>query len=324
MRQDVLPHEFDKIAHLVNYVHRKSHNEYSGSCPQCGGVPHQNGSAPDRFVMFVIGRYGFPLGFCRKCGYRWTDKGNLPSKEDVDQWRQYQIEVEKSRLEAAKRSLELLQNDKAWEQFYSNNNAYSRNIFTEWGISPSWVDYLKLGLITDYAIKSGEEVYHSPAVTIPVWNVGSVVQNVKIRLTNPRTDRDRYRNLYPMGQSYLFVPRHDQPLKNTVILVEGEKKAIVLEQYLDNPNLRVVGLQTKTPAPELFSQLNQVEIAYIFLDPDAFEKENKAKESAVEYVTRMIGRQRARIVDAPVKIDDGIVKYGVDPKKYLRMARKPQ
>lgn len=322
MRPDVLPPEFAPISHLVNYVHRKSHNEYCGSCPQCGGTTHKNGEAPDRFVMFVVGRYGFPLAFCRKCGYRWTDKANLPSKDDVEQWRLYQIDVEKSRIQAARRNLELLQNDKVWEQFYALNNEYSLQMFRGWGIEQFWIDYLRLGIIPDYTVKSGEEYYHSPATTIPIWGVGGVVQNIKLRVTNPRHDRDRYRNFYPMGQSFLFIPRYDEPLKGAGILVEGEKKAIVLEQTLDDSKMRVVGLQTKTPAPELFSQLKDLDPVYIFLDPDAKEKENKGKESAVEYVTRLVGKDRARIVDCPVKLDDGIIQ-GLDPKKYLRMARKP-
>lgn len=321
MRQDTLPPEFDKITHLVNFVHRKNSNEYCGSCPQCGSAGHKGSEPPDRFVMFRIGRYGFPLAFCRRCGYRWTDKANLPSKDDVEQWRLYQIEVERSRIESARRSLAILQNDKAWEQFYANNNDYSREMFRGWGIESFWVEYLRLGLIPDYTVKSGEEYYHSPALTIPIWNVGGVVQNVKIRVTNPRHDRDRYRNLYPMGQSFLFIPRYEEPLRGTGILVEGEKKAIVLEQKLDDPRLRVIGLQTKTPDPSLFSQLKDLEVIYIFLDPDANVREGKSRESAVEYVTRLSGKDRARIVDCPVKLDDGIIQ-GLDPKKYLRMARK--
>lgn len=321
MRPDTLPPEFQPIAHLVDFVHRKSHNEFCGSCPQCRGEVHKNGDPPDRFVMFIVGRYGDPLGFCRKCGYRWTNKSRLPSREDVEQWRQYQIGVEKSRIEAAQRSIEILQSDKAWENFYAQNNDYSREMFRGWGIEAFWVEKLRLGLIPDYTVKSGEEFYHSPALTIPIWGAGSKVQNVKLRVTNPRHDRDRYRNLYPMGQSFLFIPRHEEPMTGIAILVEGEKKSIVLEQTLDDPKLRVIGLQTKTPAPELFSQLKNFDTIYVWLDPDANQKENKSKESAVEYVTRLSGKERVRIVDCSVKLDDGIIQ-GLKPRQYLNMARK--
>lgn len=322
---DVLPPEFDKISHLVSYVHRKSNNEFSGSCPQCGSAGHKGGGEPDRFVMFRIGRYGFPLGFCRRCGYRWTDKGNLPSKEDVELWRSYQIEVEQARLESARRSLELLQNDKAWEEFYKNNNEYSLEMFRGWGISEFWVQRLRLGLIPDYTVKSGEEYYHSPAITIPIWFTGGVVQNVKIRVTNPRHPYDRYRNLYPMGQSFLFIPRYEEPLRGTGILVEGEKKAIVLEQCLDDPKRRVIGLQSMTPDQSLVNQMKDLDKIFLWLDPEAFEvkydSKGKALETPVQRMIRLVGRERTLVVECPVKLDDGILE-GMNPNRYLSMARR--
>ena len=325
MRQDFLPPEFNDIAHLVSFVRRKSNNEYSSSCPQCGGEKHKNGDEPDRFVMFVIGRYGFPLGFCRRCGYRWTAKGKQPDKADVEEWRKRQIEVENARIESAKRSLELLQNDRIWEMFYAQNNDYSREVFRSWGLSDSWIDYLKLGLIPDYTLKykDAEEwkEYHSPAFSIPIWFVGGVVQQIKLRLANPRESRDRYRNLYPMGQSFLYVPLYDLPLQGAGVIIEGEKKAAVVEQTIDDVNYRVVGLQTKTPDPSLFHQLKDLDPIYIALDPDAFYKDSKTKESAVEYCIRNIGKERCRIVEFPVKPDDGIL-MGMNPMAYIRMARK--
>jgi len=68
-----------------------------------------------------------------------------------------------------------------------------------------------------------------------------------------------------------------------------------------------------------------LEPVYILLDPDAsnpvYDKDGKRRESAVERCVRLVGKERARIVDCPVKIDDGILE-GLDPRKYLRMARK--
>ena len=109
--------------------------------------------------MFIVGRYGAPLGFCRQCGYRWTTKGHEPSKEDIEEWRKNQIEVEKARKASAERALEILQAEHAWERFYEQNTQYSREMFKGWGIAESWVEYLKLGLIPDYVVKHGEEKY---------------------------------------------------------------------------------------------------------------------------------------------------------------------
>jgi len=324
MREDVLPIEFASIANKVTCVRRKSANEFSSSCVNCGGSVHKNGDPSDRFVMFRVGRGGFPLGFCRKCGYRWYPaKEQKPSKEEMDEWRKNQIEIEKSRIEAAKRSIELLQADKMWEIFYSQNNGYSVDVFRSWGIADSWIDYLKLGLIPDYTVyRHNEEAYHSPAFAIPVWNVGGIVQNIKLRIANPKEDTDRYRNFYAMGNSYLFIPLYDIPLTGAGLIVEGEKKAIVMEQTLDDMGIRVIGVQTKTPAPELFEQLKDLDPIYIWLDPDAMKKDKKAPETAVERMVRYVGKERARIVDCPVKCDDGIVLQGLNPKQFLRMAKK--
>jgi hypothetical protein len=114
-------------------------------------------------------------------------------------------------------------------------------------------------------------------------------------------------------------------LRGAGVIVEGEFKADVLEQTLNNPSLRVVGLQSKTPSPIIFEQMKNLDPVFVWLDPDAFNVEivdGKPRETAVERITRMIGKERVRIVNCPVKVDDGIVKYGLEPNSYLRMARK--
>jgi len=322
MRQVPLPIEFAPIASLVNNVQRVTRNEYSSSCVKCGGT--------DRFRLFVVGKHGSPLAIClRGCGYIWTPASDhKPSKEEVEEWRKKQIVVERARKEAAERALAMLQCDRMWEKFYAHNNEFSQNEWRRRGIAGSWVKYDQLGLIEDYTVyRRGEEPYHSPAFTIPIWGVGGIVQNVKLRVANPRNAAtDRYRTFYETGASNLFVPLYDAPLGGAGVLVEGEYKAIVTEQTLDDINLRVVGLQSKAPAPELFEQLKDLEPVYILLDPDAsnpvYDKDGKRRESAVERCVRLVGKERARIVDCPVKIDDGILE-GLDPRKYLRMARKP-
>lgn len=317
--QDTLPSVFGELVNQVTNVRRKSPNEYSSSCPYCM-------AGDDRFVLFVVGKGGFPFAFCRHdpSGHRWyPSKDHKLTQGEIDEFRRNQIEVEKARIEASQRVLQILQNDRMWESFFDQNSEWSRKTFAEWGISETWIKYLQLGFMPQYILhRIDEPDYFTPAFTIPIWNVGGVVQNIKLRLANPPDTGSRYRNYYSTGQSFLFVPLYDLPLKGTCVLVEGEKKAIVMEQTLNDPNLRVVGLQTKTPAPELFSQLKDFELVYVWLDPDGMVKENKSKESAVEYVTRMIGKERVRVVPCPVKSDDGIIQHGLEPKKFIQMARR--
>lgn len=316
----ILPPEFAPIAQMLRNVKRVTRNEYSSSCPKCGG--------DDRFRLFVISHRGSPLGIClRHCGYIWTpESDHKPSREEIEEWRKRQIQIETARKEAAERALAILQNERLWERFHAQNNEFSRAEFNRRGIAPSWVDYCKLGLIPDYTVYSGDGSYHSPAFTIPVWQVGGVVNNIKLRIANPRTSRDRYRNYYEAGRSSLFIPLYDLPLTGSGLIVEGEFKAIVTEQTLDDINIRVVGLQSKTPAPELFEELKDLDPVYICLDPDAsipeYSNDGKRRETPVERVVRLVGRERARIVDLPCKIDDGILQ-GMKVRQYLLMARKP-
>lgn len=323
MRQDTLPVQFAELTNRVHYVVKRTQNEYSASCPECGGTQHQDGSAPDRFRMWVVSKHGMPLGWCRHCGYTWTPaKERKPTREEIEEWRQEQIRIETARKEAAERALELLQNERLWEQFYANNCQLSDQVFRSWGISERWVEYLQLGFNPEYRVKSETGEYYSPAVTIPTWFVGGVVQNIKLRVLNPRNDNDRYRNYYSTKMQNLFVPLYDVPLTGAGVIVEGEKKAIVLEQELDDINTRVVGIQSKKPDVSLFANLTNLDPIYVWLDPDAFLITDKSKESAVDYVTRNLGKERVRIVRSPVKVDDGINFYDLDPRKYLKMARR--
>lgn len=325
-----LPPEFSAIAHIVWDVQKKSDNEWSSTCPVCKDIGHNPRSGlSDRFVMFRVGRYGFPLGFCRSCGYRWTSKKEKVSQVDIDEWRKRQIEIEKKRKYAAERALEILQNDHIWERFAEQNNEYSMSVFRSWGLSDSWIKYLKLGLIPDYTLNKDIEwfvPYHTPAFTMPIWYCGGIVQNIKLRLANPREDRDRYRNFYAMGMSFLYVPLYDLPLQGSGVVVEGEKKAAVIEQHLDDINLRVVGLQSKTPDERLISQMKDLDPIYLMLDPDAkvIEKNrigNPHAESAEQRMVRLLGKERVRIVDLPDKPDD-MVNNGADIKRYLKMAMR--
>jgi len=272
--------------------------------------------------VFRVSRHGFPLGFCRACGYIWTaKKDRKPSREEIELWRAEQIKIETERKESAERALQLLQNERMWEKFYLQNIDYSMDLFRGWGIAESWIKYLQLGLIPDYEVRS-DASYHSPAATIPIWNVGGVVQNIKLRILNPRQENDRYRNYYKAGRSYLFVPLYDLPLTGAALIVEGEKKSIIVEQKLDDIGIRVVGVQSKKPNPDVLDELKDCDPVYIGLDPDAFICGDKSGESAVQYVSRIVGKERARIVKFPCKPDDGINEHGLEPMKFINMARK--
>lgn len=323
MREDHLPAEFLALSGRVHYVRQRSRNEWSSSCPECGGEAHKGGEFPDRFRMWPVSKYGKPLGWCRHCGYAWTpSKEHRPTQEEIETWRQEQIRIETERKKAAERALELLNSQKLWERFWMQSTAESREIVKSWGIPQNWQDYLRIGYDPSYQVwKGGECKYTSPAVSIPVWSATGAVQNIKMRVLNPQDDGDRYRNKYRTQESYLYVPLHEFPLEGIGILFEGEKKATVAEIY--NPTqYRCMAVQSKRPDPAIFEQLKEMELIYLWPDPDAFNIE-KGGGRAIDFWTNHIGPERVRVIRCPIKVDDGIVKYGLDMSKYIRLAVKP-
>jgi len=323
-REAALPIEFVPLQSRVNFVARRGKSEWSSSCPECGGDMHADGKTfPDRFRMWPVSKGGFPLGWCRNCGYIWTPKEERkPTREEIETWRKAQIEAEEQRKREAERAIELLQSENLWTRFAQNMDEQTREIVKGWGIPESWQDYLKIGYVPNYRVYKGDEhTYQSPAVTMPVWWAQDKIQNIKIRVLKPQDDCDRYRNWYRTGEQYLYMPLHDAVFDGGgVILVEGEKKAAVTEIY--NPtDYRVIGYQSKRPDPDLFSLLENCEPIYIMPDPDAFIPEKNGR--AVDYLVQNIGRERSRVVRLPVKVDDGIVKYNLNLSQYIKGAIRP-
>jgi hypothetical protein len=115
---------------------------------------------------------------------------------------------------------------------------------------------------------------------------------------------------------------HDVPIGNKAVVIEGEFKSGKVCETIDDMDFTIVGVQSKKPEPSVLDELKHCEVVYLGLDPDAFYKADASDESAVEYCTRILGKERVRIVEFPCKPDDGIVKHGLDPMRYIRMARK--
>ena len=281
-------------------------------------------------MLWVASKHGSPLAWCRKNGHTWVpNQGRKPSPEEIESWRQEQIRVETARKEAAEQALRLLNNEKVWERLYAENTDWSRGLYHERGFTDWWIKYLQFGFMADYEMKyhEGDEwlVHHTPALSIPVWAVNRVNQ-IKLRILNPKDSGGKYRNYYEGVGTKLYVPLHDLPLSDcSVLICEGELKAALMAQTLDKmgqvTKIRPVGIPSKRPSYEIFDEIKDLSPVYLWLDFDAFDKDSKSGESAVEYCVRILGKERVRIVTCPVKSDDAILA-GHNPMSYLRMAKR--
>lgn len=308
MRDSTLPNELQFLSDKVQYVQRVNSVEWSGSCPQCGGEPHKGGELPDRFRMFTNANgKNKVLGWCRRCSYvAFPDTSRALSQEEMDAWRKEQIEREEARKRSAETALANLRSEKIWLKYNEMLGELGKVTLKSWGIREDWANYWRLGLFPDYKVFSKQNgEYFSPAITIPMWQQGSPVPgNIKLRVLNPRSTADRYRNIYKTGRSVPFVA-FNQLKSDTLVLVEGEKKAMVVAQWSEQ-KYQVVGLPSVTPNEELLARYDRYGKVIVCLDPDA-KVEDGNGHSPLKRLVKALGREVAW-VDLPDKVDDMIIR----------------
>lgn len=344
--QAELPPEFAGLVGRVNYVQKKNENEYSSSCPQCGGTEHEDGSFPDRFVLWRSSRRGEPFAMCLRghCNFKWS-----PSKQDA-QWtaeeraefQAKRVELETAHAEATEHRLaELAETIKSQgiADRYCRDGQMKSEVQEYWerrGLSVEWQVYLKLGVLEDYTVKGRLSQYKDTAYTIPIFGESGRMENIKLRMANPRSDDERFRNLYKSGCQHLYTPVHSgQERMNKCVVLEGEVKAAVGHAWGRLPkDIRVHGVQSKQPESRVLRKLDDYEVVYLAFDPDAYRRseyvDTKTGEVlegkiAIMEVARLIGFERVRLVLPPgnTKFDDAMLK-GYNFNNAINMAIKPE
>jgi len=184
---------------------------------------------------------------------------------------------------------------------------------------PGWYqDFTYLGYDPDHTFWVGEE-YHTPTLTIPVYETDGSrdLVNIRHRLLSPSNQCGKYRPERSGLPASLFAANPDQGLTGKTILVEGEIKAMVTWITSDN-GLQVVGSPSKNLSAEMFQKLSDCDPIYYIPDPDT--------EKSVLVKVREQFRDRALyLIRLPDKIDDLILSAGLDSgwmKSILNSARK--
>jgi DNA primase len=218
------------------------------------------------------------------------------------------------RIEEAKKVLEELRDAQAWLRYHEQLTDQSRQLWHSWGVPEYWQGYWKLGYDPDHIIWTGTEEWHTPTMTIPIFeNSTWEVLNIKHRLLQPFREGDKYRPESRGLPQAAWVSDPDLDLSGRTLIVEGEKKAMVSYITADDSELRVMGIPGKNPSNELIEKLDECEPIYICLDPDA----NKEAEK----LANDLGRERTRIIHLPMKVDDAILAGAIDKNGIRRLMR---
>lgn len=287
--------------------------EWHGPCPTCGGK--------DRFVIFTDREFPSWNYFCRQCtpDGGWVDQLKPQLQKPLTPERA--IAFAKAAEERLQASIELaqaaiaeLRSSRQWLEYHENLTDGTRALWSSWGVPDFWQEYWKLGHDPDRVVYSNGEPFHTPTLTIPIFEpVTWEVLNVRHRLLAPPSPDDKYRpERTGLPQSF-FVAEPDNPLAGPTVLVEGEKKAMVVYITADSPNLQVVASQGKNIRADLLTQLRDCDPIWIIPDPG----------SVVDWIglARTLGFDRTRIIELPGKVDDLIVHNQLD-KSWLRSIMK--
>jgi len=288
----------------VGVVKRVTHTEYSGACPECGG--------DDRFRMMDDPIK--PRGWCRKC-----DVKLYPNS--FDGWVPPDAQEIARRADASRRALEReiaraqdllaeLKQAEPWIRYHAQLNAEAKMIWTYRGINNFFQDYWQLGFSSDKP--------WGQSLTIPVWQVGWDVANIKHRLLVP-DGKGKYRSHTAGLPARSFVSAPD--IKGGhALAVEGEIKAMAVYALLEDPDLQVVGIPSKNPSDASIEVFDSYDCVTLSLDPDV-------SPSEVRKIADRIGRSRVRYMPLPgtEKIDDLITAGVLDApalRRYVQGAHK--
>lgn len=256
-------------------------------CFSCGA----QGDYPD-WVSFITGK---PLAEVLK-GLGVDFVSTRKVVVDHNQERMQQAMAAQAALQAARR----------WEQYHDGLTDWARRLWEQRGVPAWYQDYAMFGFSPDFTVMHNGALYHTPTLTIPVFEpVSRTCLTIRHRLLNPPDTNagSKYRPERSGLGSHLFVADPDKPIAGKVLVAEGEIKAAVAFAALDDPNWQVVGLPGKTPKPALLQQLAQAEQIVLCLDPDAAEQ--------VPAIGNALGADRVRVLALDEKIDDMIVSYGL-------------
>jgi hypothetical protein len=309
---DMAAQHIDPISYIESTYHvqlkRASGDEYYGACPFCGG--------DDRFRVWQQGNYWCRPGpgHCGKKG--WVD--DLAGVTLTSEQRRL-LAIESKQREFDRQQAETERRLSALERMARCTDYlhYHRNIPNE--KMEYWLDE---GMTVDTIVKYRLGwCPHCPtdregraSFTIPVFDrAGDTLINIRHRLEDA-PGGDKYRpHLAGLG-AQLFnasATNGHNPDRSRLLVVEGEKKSIVLDQF-GYANVGIMG--KRSFKKEWLEWLEPFRAVYVALDPDA-------QESARRLAAMFDGR--GRVVHLPTKADDFFTIYGgtqSDFESFVRIA----
>jgi hypothetical protein len=262
----------------------KSAKEWSSACPSCGGK--------DRF-LFWPAKGNF---WCRQCELSGFVDQEAQSNLTEDQLADIEYRKRQARqaeIDRKRTALQKLQTKRPDLIYHQNLNGQAAAVQERWGLTQDTITGFRIGYCTACPTSS-----YSASFTIPYyWNDNLI--NLRHRLISPN-GQGKYR---PEASGLPTAIFNADVIANNdwLVLVEGEFKTMVLEQY----GLPAIGIPGATIFKERWLQLfPKGQKIYVALDPGA--------EQAAVKIAKLFSSSgyHSRLVSLPTKPDDFFVLYG--------------
>jgi len=318
-----------QIAEHAGAIFKKSNGEWRSHCPI------HNGDNKNAFAVYTVGSEQHYKCFTREeCGtgdvIDFVQKKYGYSFNQACEWlggEQIQDPIQVARLaeERARRNIEELEaatnkalgvlkelrETETWLQYHLSleENKAAQKIWEQNGIPVDWQNYWQLGYCNNFTIMTDAGKWTSPTLTIPIFSGENWdLQNIKHRLLNPYKPGDKYRPEKPGLTATPFYCNPEMMLEaNQILIVEGEKKAMVTYLTIEDSSIQIIGLPGKNQWRSLLNKFASQSI-YILLDPDAIDQ-------AREFSKLVNGR----IISLAMKVDDAIIDGALDKNGIRRL-----
>jgi len=283
--------------HIYKKEGRELWNCFSGSC---GGGD---------VITFVEVWRGWD--FKMACEFLGGDKQSDPVEmkrlaDERHEREKIKLAEQQARTEAARKELQVAER----HLYYHNGmKQWAREMWTGRGIDEGMQDFWKLGACEDFVINDG---YHTPTLTIPIIGEDMQLLNIKHRLVNPQKPKDKYRpetsglGAFP---PFLAVPEMGYN-DGLIIITEGEIKAMVTWEHIDNSDIQVIGVPGRSQFKAIAEKIGGKNVVVI-PDPGA-EKE------AYDFAKLVKGRY----LPMNEKIDDYILQTKISANDLYAMFKQ--